>query len=67
MSCSASSLRTSHGYSAFASISAARGATRSRDDLADRVAEVQVLLRKVVDVGQAVVLIGTIVEPSTWV
>ena len=29
-SCSAKSLRRSHGYSAFASISAARGATRSR-------------------------------------
>ena len=29
-SCSANSLRRSHGYSAFASISAARGATRSR-------------------------------------
>ena len=30
MSCSANSLRMSHGYSALASISAARGATRSR-------------------------------------
>jgi hypothetical protein len=30
MSCSASSLRTSHGYSAFSSISAERGAIRSR-------------------------------------
>ncbi len=43
--------RMSHGYSAFASISAARGATLLRDDLADGVAELLVLDRQVVYVG----------------
>ena len=42
----------SHGYSAVSSISAARGAICSCDDLADRVAEVEVLLRDGVDVGE---------------
>jgi hypothetical protein len=40
----AKSLRMSHGYSPFSSISAARGADALGDDLADRVPEVQVLL-----------------------
>ena len=38
-SCSANSLRRSHGYSALASISAARGRDPLAHDLADRVAE----------------------------
>ena len=65
MSCSANSLRMSHGYSPVASISAARGRDPLVDDLADRVAEVLVLLREVVDVGQTVALMRTIVEPSS--
>src|SRR3954453_9195842 len=51
MSCSPNNLRMSHGYSAVASISAARGQTRSFDDLSDRLADVLELLRDVVEVG----------------
>ena len=51
MSFSANRLRMSHGYSADASMSCARGATFSCDDLADRVAEVEVLLRDLVRIG----------------
>ena len=51
MSWEASSSRTSHGYSPFSSISAARGPIRSLARRRDEVAEVAQLLRHLVDAG----------------